>query len=273
MDHYAVFGYPIQHSKSPIIHQQFAHQTAQTIDYQAFAVPAEQFSSALDNFIAQGGKGLNCTVPLKELAFLQAHHLSDRARMSKAVNTLSIDVSGKLRGDNTDGIGLVKDLQDNQQTPLQHSAILILGAGGATRGIIGPILEQNPAKLVVANRTVEKAITLEHEFNHPILGGCGFNDLHGLHFDLIINATSASLSNELPPLPADLLAANGSCYDLAYANQATPFVRWGQQQNAAKSIDGLGMLVEQAAEAFYIWRGMRPDTQPVIQALNNARDV
>jgi shikimate dehydrogenase len=251
-----------------MIHQLFAQQTNQQLNYIASEVPAEKFDDAVQNFIHQGGKGLNCTVPLKQLAWQKADVLSERAKLSKAVNTLVIHSDGRLTGDNTDGIGLVTDLTVNHDIDLAQKRILILGAGGATRGIITPILQENPAQLVIANRTVETAISLAGEFNEQAIVGCGFEDLSGQQFEIIINATSASLSNELPPLPENLLAKNSCCYDLAYANEATPFVRWGQKSDAKKSLDGLGMLVEQAAEAFYIWRGVRPDTQQVIKRLN-----
>ncbi len=269
---YAVFGHPINHSKSPLIHKAFARQTGQNIDYTAQDVPAEQFDTALENFIKQGGKGLNCTVPLKELAFQRADKLTARAHLAKAVNTLIVNDDGSISGDNTDGIGLVTDLMDNHQIELQGRNILILGAGGASRGIIAPLLEQKPARLHIANRTVSKAEQLANEFSSisPTTGS-GFKELAGLQFDLIINATSASLSNQLPPLPEHLLSAEGSCYDLAYANTDTAFVSWGKQQSAKKSIDGLGMLVEQAAEAFFLWRQQRPETRTVIQQLDAER--
>lgn len=272
IDQYGVFGCPVRHSKSPLIHRIFAEQTGQLLHYGAKEVPAADFDAALDKFILLGGKGLNCTVPLKELAWARADQLTERARISKAVNTLKINRDGSISGDNTDGSGLVADLIANNGLTLSGSEILILGAGGASRGIIAPLLEQGPKQLVIANRTVERAQQLSAEFT-PLanIKACGFQTLAGQHFDLIINATSASLSNDLPPLPAGLLAENGSCYDLAYAAVATPFVRWGKQQNAIKSLDGLGMLVEQAAEAFFIWRGVRPETESVLKQLNALR--
>ncbi|MFZ2403936.1 MAG: shikimate dehydrogenase [Methylobacter sp.] len=271
-DRYAVFGYPIKHSKSPRIHRLFAEQTGQALEYTAQEVPAEQFQAAVALFFAEGGKGLNCTVPLKELAWNYAGHKTGRAELSKAVNTLALQADGSILGDNTDGIGLVTDLLANHAIVLAGIRILILGAGGASRGIIAPILEQAPQSLVIANRTVDKAVKLAAEFHGkgPITG-CGFDDLQNRQFDLILNATSASLSGQLPPLPSGLLATGGNCYDLAYGNEPTAFVRWGLENHAAKSLDGLGMLVEQAAEAFFIWRGVRPKTQPVIELLNSER--
>ena len=267
-DQYAVFGSPIKHSKSPIIHEQFAKQTGQNLIYTAQEVSAEDFSAAVDEFFAKGGKGLNCTVPLKELAWKYADSRSERAERSKAVNTLILQDDGTVLGENTDGIGLVTDLVSNQGISLKDSSILFLGAGGASRGIIGPILSQLPENVVIANRTVIKAINLAEEFaGIGSISGCDFDTLAGQKFALVLNATSASLTNQLPPLPKGLLAENGVCYDLAYGNEPTAFVRWGQANHAEKSLDGLGMLVEQAAEAFYLWRGVRPDTQAVVDSL------
>lgn len=272
-DHYAVFGSPIQHSKSPRIHQLFAQQTAQTLTYIAQEVSADAFPATARAFFAQGGKGLNCTVPLKELAWQFADQLTERASFAKAVNTLALQVDGRILGDNTDGIGLVTDLTVNHCISLTEQRVLILGAGGATRGILSPLLALNPAQLVIANRTVAKAQQLAEEFSDlASIRGCGFADLT-TSFDVIINATAASLSNELPLLAEHLLAANGCCYDLAYSNQATAFVRWGQHHHARISVDGLGMLVEQAAQAFYGWRGVRPQTEPVIALLNAERKM
>lgn len=271
-DRYAVCGYPIKHSKSPRIHSLFAEQCHQDLVYTAMEVPPEQFEATVTDFFASGGKGLNCTVPLKELAWQFATCKTPRAELSKAVNTLAWQQDGSVLGDNTDGAGLIADLTVNHDIKLKAARILVLGAGGASRGIIGPLLEQSPNALIVANRTVAKALQLEEEFGHcgPV-SSCAFEDLAGERFDLILNATSASLSNDLPPLPQGLLAENGCCYDLAYGNEPTAFVRWGQQQQALKSLDGLGMLVEQAAEAFYLWRGVRPVTQPVIALLHAER--
>jgi shikimate dehydrogenase len=272
LDQYAVFGHPVSHSKSPRIHQLFAEQTRQQLSYIAQDVPADLFDSAIADFFKQGGKGLNCTVPLKELAWQRADTLSERAQFSKAVNTLMLQKNGALYGDNTDGVGLVADLTINHGISLSNSRILILGAGGASRGIIGLLMEQSPVQLVIANRTVEKAITLSDEFSQlGEITACAYDSLENRQFDLILNATSASLTGKLPPLADNILAKNGCCYDLAYANQPTAFVNWGLTQGAIKSLDGIGMLVEQAAEAFYIWRGIRPETNPVIDLLNSER--
>jgi shikimate dehydrogenase len=274
LDHYAVFGCPIKHSKSPRIQKIFAEQTGQLLDYKAQEVPAEQFQTAVSAFFADGGKGLNCTIPLKELAWAYADFKTERAQLSKAVNTLALWTDGSIFGDNTDGIGLVTDLMTNHAITLAGSRILILGAGGASRGIIAPILEQSVHSIVIANRTIDKAIDLAAEFHAKgSITGCGFNDLKNRQFDLIINATSTSLSGQLPPLPEGLLAKNGVCYDLAYSNEPTVFVLWGLENHALKSLDGLGMLVEQAAEAFFIWRGIRPKTRTVIELLNAERKI
>lgn len=273
IDQYAVFGSPIKHSKSPRIHKLFAEQTQQLMEYSAELVPAEQFSLVVKEFFSQGGCGLNCTVPLKELAWEYAELRTERAELAKAVNTLALQEDGRVLGDNTDGIGLVTDLQNNHGIAIQQKRVLILGAGGASRGIILPIVQQAPLAITIANRTVAKALTLADEFSHKgKINACGYDDLKGQSFDLILNATSASLSDELPPLAEGLLAEQGSCYDLAYANEATAFVRWAREQQAINSLDGLGMLVEQAAEAFFLWRGVRPDTVPVIQMLEAERN-
>lgn len=270
-DRYAVFGSPIKHSKSPRIHQMFAEQTNQQMEYTAKEVPAEKFFSEVKDFFAHGGKGLNCTLPLKELAYDFADEKTERAEICKAVNTLALQANGKILGDNTDGCGLITDLKNNG-VDIKNTRILLLGAGGASRGILAPILEQSPRHLILANRTRKKADDLAEEFHlYGFVDGSGFAELKGKKFDLIINATSASLYDEMPPIESGILAENGVCYDLAYGNRPTAFVLWGLAQNARLSLDGLGMLVEQAAEAFYIWRKIRPDTRVVIDSLHAAR--
>jgi shikimate dehydrogenase len=274
IDRYAVFGHPISHSKSPRIHTLFAEQTGQSLVYTAEDVPPDSFTTAVRRFFAESGKGLNCTVPLKELAYRSADQLSERARRSKAVNTLALQPDGTLFGDNTDGVGLVRDLTANLSLALAGRRILLLGAGGASRGILAPLLEQRPECLAIANRTAEKALQLAAEFAGlgGVTGG-GFADLAGSRFDLILNATAASLSGDLPDLPEGVLAPDGVCYDLAYGKEPTAFVRWGERQGASLSVDGIGMLVEQAAEAFCLWRGVHPDTRPVIEMLSIERAV
>ncbi len=272
IDRYAVFGQPVQHSQSPLIHRLFAEQTDQNIRYDKQEVSAAKFEEAVDHFFSSGGKGLNCTVPLKELAWQKADKKSDRAQLSKAVNTLMLLKDGTLFGDNTDGSGLVRDLIKNHGIAITEKKLLLLGAGGASRGILGPLIEQKPASILVANRTAGKAIALVADFQHKgdIKSG-GFDLLPGKNFDLILNATAASLTGELPPLPDNLLIPGGNCYDLAYGTKKTPFVHWGETYGAHLSLDGIGMLVEQAADAFEIWRGVRPKTRPVIEQLNLAR--
>jgi shikimate dehydrogenase len=272
MDRYAVFGHPIRHTKSPRIHALFAAQTGQILEYAAQDVSAERFAAAARAFFAAGGKGLNCTVPLKELAWRFAEKNSERAERARAVNTLVRQADGTLFGDNTDGAGLLRDLTVNLGVELAGARILVLGAGGAVRGILQPLLEARPACLRIANRTEEKARLLAGEFTAlGAVSGGGFDDLAGLSFDVVLNATAASLSGDQLPLPDDLLLPGAVCYDLAYGQQPTPFVRWGQTHGARLSVDGLGMLVEQAAEAFQLWRGVKPETAPVIDLLNRER--
>lgn len=264
MDQYAVFGFPIGHSKSPVIHQQFAEQTNQPLSYEAVEVSSEVFDKTIADFFKANGKGVNCTVPLKELAFEKVDSLTERARFSGAVNTIKLLADGRLLGDNTDGVGLLTDLCDNLGLSLGGQRILVLGAGGAARGILGPLLEAKPSNLWLANRTVSKAQAMQQLFA-PIgdIQPSSYEALAGRQFDLIINATSASLTGDLPPLAEGLLAVNGVCYDLAYSQQPTAFVRWGEEQGASLSIDGLGMLVEQAAHAFNLWRGVMPETSTI----------
>lgn len=271
-DRYAVFGHPISHSQSPRIHGLFALQTGQHLEYTAQDVPAENFEAALREFLRQGGRGLNCTIPLKELAWRRADQCTERAQRAKAVNTLIREADGSLTGDNTDGVGLVRDLRENLGLALAGKCVLLLGAGGASRGILQPVLAEQPEGVLIANRTEAKGAQLAGEFAElgPV-SACGFADLAGRCFDLILNATAASLQGDLPPLPEGILAAGGVCYDLAYGRQPTAFMRWGQAHGAAVSADGLGMLVEQAAEAFRLWRGVRPQTAPVIRLLSEER--
>lgn len=264
-DQYAVMGNPIAHSKSPHIHALFAAQTGQNLEYRAIRVELGGFAAAARAFQAAGGKGLNVTVPFKQDAWVFADLLSARAERAGAVNTLIFDSTG-VRGDNTDGPGLVRDLTVNHGYPLADRRILLLGAGGAARGVLQPLLLEQPALLVIANRTPGKALELSLRFSDlGRVSGCGFAELAGRQFDLIINATAAGLSDAAPPLPEEVLAADGWCYDLMYGNEPTAFVRWGQEQGAAQSLDGWGMLVEQAAQSFYLWRGTWPETRPVIE--------
>ena len=274
IDRYAVFGHPISHSKSPRIHALFAAQTGQVMSYEALDVPPERFVAEVEAFLSTGGSGLNCTVPLKEQAFALAASLSDRARRAGAVNTLAVQADGSLLGDNTDGVGLLRDLTTNLNLTVAGKSLLILGAGGAVRGILQPLLAERPRRVVIANLTVAKAERLVDEFaDLAALEACNYPRLSWSGFDLILNATAASLSGELPPLADELLNPGGACYDLAYGSTPTAFVRWGQSIGAALSVDGIGMLVEQAAEAFGLWRGVRPETRSVIRSLNEERGI
>ncbi len=266
-DRYAVMGNPVSHSKSPQIHQAFARQTGQRIIYEAIQVDPGGFSQAVGNFRAAGGKGLNVTVPFKQEAWAYAEERSERAEQAGAVNTLLFLDSGLVRGDNTDGVGMVRDIVLNHGCAISGRRLLILGAGGAVRGVLGPVLAERPARIVIANRTAEKAEILAREFNGNLVEGCGFDALGDEMFDLVINGTAASLHGESLPLPDGILAVHGGCYDMMYGLEVNPFLQWGEAQGASLLMDGLGMLVEQAAESFWLWRGVRPDTAPVIASL------
>jgi shikimate dehydrogenase len=267
-DRYAVMGNPIAHSQSPLIHGLFAAQTGQNLEYQAILVEPGQFAAAADAFRAECGRGLNVTVPFKQDAWVYADILSARAERSGAVNTLVFREHGDVLGDNTDGLGLVRDLLDNYGLTLKNKRVLLLGAGGAARGVLTPLLKAEPSRLVIANRTPAKAVELALLFNGfgPV-SGCGFGELSGFRFDLVINGTAASLSDTLLPLPADLLSEGGRCYDMMYGKEPTAFMRWGLTHGAVCAMDGIGMLVEQAAESFRLWRGVSPTTKDVIAQL------
>jgi shikimate dehydrogenase len=266
-DQYAVFGNPINHSKSPAIHRQFAEQTGQDLHYGKQLVALDQFAEAAREFFAQGGKGLNITVPFKLEAYELAAQLTARAQRAGAVNTLAMQADGSILGDNTDGIGMVHDMH-NLGWELRGKRILILGAGGAVRGVLQPLLAEQPTQVVIANRTYAKAEELVELFQD--LGNVQaktYEQLEGERFDLVINGTSASLSGDLPPLPANLLNPGACCYDMMYGAEPTVFMHWAQECGAARIADGLGMLVGQAAEAFYLWRQIRPEVVPVITSL------
>lgn len=265
---YAVMGNPVAHSKSPGIHKQFAHQFEHRIEYSAIWVETDGFAAAVEQFRAEGGNGLNVTVPFKLEAFRLADDLSDRAKLAGAVNTIWFEPDGKIFGDNTDGTGLVHDLSKNLGFQLKDKKILVLGAGGAVRGVLGPLLRQHPAVLVVVNRTVSKAQELAKVFA-PFgkVEASAYDGLVGKRFDVVINGTSASLKGEVPPLPVNLFTSGALAYDMMYGDKPTLFLEWAQLNGATHTADGLGMLVEQAAESYFIWQGMRPDTKPVIAAL------
>ena len=267
MDRYAVIGNPIAHSKSPLIHGMFARQTGEQLSYEALLAPLDDFAGTLRGFLRQG-RGVNVTVPFKEQAWALVDSHTPAAALAGAVNTIQRLEDGRLLGDNTDGKGLVRDIQHNAGLALAGKRILLVGAGGAARGVIQPLLQAQPAQLCVVNRTVEKAEQLAMLFkDQGPISAAGFEWIEE-SVDLIINATSASLDGQLPPIPASLIRSGHTwCYDMMYASEATVFNRWAAQQGAARCIDGLGMLVEQAAEAFLLWRGVRPDTAPVLAAL------
>ncbi|MEJ2059867.1 MAG: shikimate dehydrogenase [Gammaproteobacteria bacterium] len=268
MDYYAVVGNPIAHSKSPTIHRLFAEQTGQALTYEALLAPLDGFEDMVRQFQARGGRGMNVTLPFKEQAWELADSCGPLADRARAVNTLIFTDDGRIRGANTDGLGLVQDLCVNCDLTLRARRLLIVGAGGAVRGVLAPLLEQHPAKLVIANRTPARAEQLAEDFadTGPIQA-CSFEALDGQRFDLIINGTAASLSGELPPLPAGIVGTETYCYDMAYGSEPTVFQRWAHTAGAAGTWDGLGMLVEQAAESFLLWRGVRPATAPVIRHL------
>lgn len=268
---YAVFGNPIKQSKSPAIHTLFAEQCEQAMQYRAVRVDLGGFEEAAKRFFAGDGAGLNVTVPFKPNAFEFADTLSDRASRAGAVNTLTRNAQGKIHGDNTDGVGLVRDMVANLGWTVQSASVLLLGAGGAARGVLAPLLREKPSSVLVVNRTQQRAVELEKEFSDlgPLAGG-GYDAIGGRQFDLVINATSAGLSGEMPELPSSLLTEKSCCYDMVYGAQPTPFMRWAAHHAAWAVADGLGMLVEQAAESFHIWRSVRPETRPVIHQIREA---
>jgi shikimate dehydrogenase len=268
-DTYALFGFPVQHSWSPFIHGMFARQTGQDMQYRLAESPPEQFRhDVLEFMLEQGGSGANVTLPHKRAAADLVNALTPRAQQADAVNTI-LRRGGELIGDNTDGVGLVRDITQNLGVRLSAPRILLLGAGGAARGAIGPLLELQPSTLVVANRTAERATDLAGEFSgRGAISGAAFDSIEPLApFDLLINATSASLKGEVPPIPVRAIGPQTTCYDMAYGVGETPFTQWARAQGAGSVAQGWGMLVEQAAEAFLQWRGVRPDTQPVLEAL------
>ena len=268
-DLYAVVGNPIAQSKSPQIHAEFARQLDQDLRYEAILAPREGFAAAVGAFRAAGGRGLNVTLPFKLEAFGLATKRSERADEAGAVNTLRFD-GATILGDNTDGAGLVADIQDRLGFALRGRRILIMGAGGAARGVVLPLLREKPTSIVLANRTVEKALALERRFaRFGRVEGGDYARLAGRQFDLVVNATSASLTGELPPLPAGVFAPGSLAYDMVYGDGVTRFLAHAREQGAAELADGLGMLLAQAAESFFLWRGVRPDTRAVIARLRS----
>jgi shikimate dehydrogenase len=267
-DRYAVIGHPVAHSRSPFIHARFAEQTHQALEYGTIDATPAQFEAEVRGFFAAGGKGLNVTVPHKEAAFRLVAELTPRAQAARAVNTLAIAKNGGLLGDNTDGAGLARDLLNNQRVAIAGRRLLLLGAGGAARGVLAPLLGLRPSALTIVNRSVQRAQELVAMFaDAGPLRAIGYEQLGEESFDIVINATAASLAGELPPLPPRIVTAQSICYDMAYGREETPFVHWALQRGVARAVDGLGMLVEQAAESFHLWRGLRPDTASVLAAL------
>lgn len=264
---YALFGYPVHHSWSPFIHGMFAKQTGQDMVYRLHETPPERFRNEVLQFFSQGGCGINVTVPHKRAAADLVNELTPRAQLADAVNTV-VRHDERLVGDNTDGMGLLADLTKNLGLGWTSPRILMLGAGGAARGALGPLLELQPRLLVIANRTPDRAIALAHEFASlgPVTG-CEFGKLEHHRFDLIVNATSASLRGEVPVIPIDVVDSMTTCYDMSYGVGDTAFVAWAKRLGAGRAEQGWGMLVEQAAEAFRLWRGVEPDTAPVLRAL------
>lgn len=270
-DRYAVIGNPIEHSKSPLIHQAFAQQTTQDIEYSRVLAPLDRFPETVQSMLAAGFRGANVTVPFKLEAFNLANRLTERAHDAGAVNTLIFTAEG-IVGDNTDGVGLVRDIQQNLQLGFQGKRVLLIGAGGAAEGVLHPVLEQQPQLLVIANRSLDKALSMvkkveeQGDFRFVSVNAHAFDDLHGQSFDIVINATSTGLSDTQLPLPPDVFAAGSLAYDMMYGRE-TPFMAFARNHGAMWIADGLGMLVEQAAESFYLWRQVRPQTAPVIAQL------
>jgi len=264
---YAVMGNPIDHSLSPQIHGMFAQQFRIQLDYRRFYVDVGAFDQAVDSFRAEGGQGVNVTVPFKIEAWELADERTDRAELAGAANTLWFS-DDRIHADNTDGVGLCRDITGNLGFAIAGRRVLVVGAGGAVRGILGPLLDERPSGIMIANRSVDKAESLAGLFaGRARLETGGFDAIAGRRFDLVINGTSASLQGELPPLPEGLFEDGALAYDMMYSRERTPFLRWAAEHGAAQLADGLGMLVEQAAESFYIWHGKRPDTKPVIEKL------
>lgn len=267
-DQYGVIGHPVAHSWSPFIHGMFARQTGESLVYRLHDVRPEDFRGYVLDFFSRGGSGLNVTVPHKVAAAELASELTPRAHRAGAVNTLALRRGNGLLGDNTDGAGLVHDLRDNLGVEVEGRRVLIVGAGGATRGVMAPLMVLRPAELVVANRTAERAQAFAADFaDLGAVHGCGFDGIGAKPYDLVINATSASLSGEVPAMPPSVIKPTTVCYDMVYGRTETPFLRWAQEHGCARALQGWGMLVEQAAESFHLWRGVRPETAPVLQAL------
>ena len=275
MDRYAVMGYPVTHSRSPQIHALFAKATGQSMSYERIGPSPDEFEAAVARFRSEGGKGMNVTLPFKERAFALADSRSERALSAAAANTL-VFREGGIYADNTDGVGLVRDLERNLQCDLRSRSVLLVGAGGAARGVVGPLLEALPACLVIANRTASRAVSLLEQLRRAggipadrlaLCQACGLERIPAGPYDFVINATSSSLAGEVPALPRAVFGPRTFAYDMMYGKGSTPFLDYARAQGALRTADGLGMLVEQAAESFHLWRGVYPDTAPVLQRL------
>jgi shikimate dehydrogenase len=267
-DRYAVIGHPVSHSRSPFIHSRFAEQTGQSLSYTTIDASPEQFDVTVRQFFNEGGKGLNVTVPHKEAALKLADELTPRAKRAGAVNTLALRDGGRILGDNTDGAGLARDLLNNHRVNIAGRRLLLLGAGGAARGAIAPLLGLKPSEMTIVNRNVERARELAQSFSDMgRLKAIGYQDFGSEPFDVVINATAASMAGEVPALPPGIVSSRSICYDMYYGRDETPFTSWALQRGCARAIMGLGMLVEQAAESFHLWRGVRPDTASVLSSL------
>jgi shikimate dehydrogenase len=273
-DRYAVIGNPVAHSRSPLIHAAFARQTGAAVEYGTLLAPRDGFAQAVAEFRAAGGRGLSVTVPFKFEALALADELTARARAAQAVNTLKFG-DGKVLGDNTDGIGLVRDIRDNLRCRIAGRRVLLMGAGGAAHGVVHPLAAERPAVLTIVNRTAARADALAGElragarYPETVIAGGGYDTLTG-DFDIVINATAASLAGDVPPLPERIFATGVLAYDMMYGREPTPFLRFAARCGVERCADGIGMLVEQAAESFFVWRGVRPQTAPVIMTLRKA---
>jgi shikimate dehydrogenase len=269
VDQYAVVGNPVAHSLSPRIHSEFARATGESLEYQAIEIAGDAFATGIADLQQRGFCGLNVTVPFKREAWELCSSMTSRAKTAGAVNTLCLQADGSIHGDNTDGVGLIRDLVDNLEIEIHQRNILILGAGGAVRGVLEPLLARSPARITIANRSLDRANALARDFrSFGKIEVVAYNQLECEGYHLIINATAAGLSKQIPPISAEVLDQAAVCYDMMYnLNAQTSFVEWTLAQGVARSHDGLGMLVEQAAEAFYLWRGQRPDTSQLLSTL------
>ena len=267
---YAVLGNPVKHSKSPQIHLLFAEEMGITLEYNAIEVPNDELSTYVNLFSSQGGKGLNITVPFKENAYKLCTEITSRALESGSVNTIKFDTETNIIGDTTDGEGFINDLRKNYGINLQNKSILILGAGGTVKSIIERLVSEEIKNVVIVNRTLSRAEELEKKFKNKIdIKSFSYETLPNDIFDVIVNGTSLSLSSEVPPVSRNIINKNTFCYDLMYSSDKTVFIKWAIENGALRAADGLGMLVEQAAESFFIWHGVKPNTAKVIEALKN----